>query len=306
MPLHDRLANAEQKSSPLRVVVVVAANSRQNVRHSGGFQTGGRQPRGYLVQRGFGRAFNGLEQDVAVKSVADDDIRRAAQGGCRLNVADKAEGLFRQQGVRRLDSLTSLFGFGTVGQQRDARRGTADASHIGVTQMRKGRVQFRAAVDVRAAIQKQERLPRRIRQLHRKDGAQARQLAQDHDGGDQHSAGRTAGDDAARSPLVSQPHGGAQGGIRALIRLHRILVVAQSDRRIHNLIPSGNLCRADLRRHGREYVGVPAQVEEQRRVPDKRPDRAPAQLLLRRVRAQKIDCQVNHLIRHEWNPFCRG
>ena len=67
VPLHDRLANAEQKSSPLRVVVVAAANSRQNVRHSGGFQTGGRQPRGYLVQRGFGRAFNGLEQDVAVK-----------------------------------------------------------------------------------------------------------------------------------------------------------------------------------------------------------------------------------------------
>ena len=68
----------------------------------------------------------------------------------------------------------------------------------------------------------------------------------------------------------------------------------------------GNLCRADLRRHGREYVGVPAQVEEQRRVSDKRPDCAPAQLLLRRVRTQKIDCQVNHLIRHEWNPFCRG
>ena len=120
------------------------------------------------------------------------------------------------------------------------------------------------------------------------------------------SAGRAAGDNAARCPLVSQPHGGAQGGIRALIRLHRILVVAQSDRRIHNLIPPGNLCRADLRRHGREYVGVPAQVEEQRRVSDKRPDCAPAQLLLRRVRAQKIDCQVNHLIRHEWNPFCRG
>ena len=227
-----------------------------------------------------------------MKSVADNDIGLTGERSRRFNVALKADGQSVKQFVCLLDRLAPLGVLGTVGKQRDSGRRVANAFHVGVTQVRKGDVQLRAAVNVRAAVQKQERVAVRILQLHRQNRAQPLQLSQQHDRRNQHLAGRAAGDNAGSRAVPHQRHGFDHRRIGVLVALHGVVVVGQRRRGVDQRIMPRQFRVFSQQR--RQRVRMPAEIEEQVGVLFHCLDGAPAELALVGVGTEQIDREGNH------------
>ena len=68
-----------------------------------------------------GRGFERFEQDIADKSIADDDIRAAVEQVFRFDIADEIERQRRDQGAGFVDKFVAFAFFFAVGEHADTR-----------------------------------------------------------------------------------------------------------------------------------------------------------------------------------------
>ena len=110
-----------------------------------------------------------LQNDVADKPIADDDIGGAGRGIPSLHVADEVQAARGEQGVGFLDQPIALAGFLTIAEEAHARAMQAKhALHVGGAKVSKVNQMVWLAVGIGAHIHN-DRLPARQRK-HRAYG----------------------------------------------------------------------------------------------------------------------------------------
>ena len=137
---HDHAAQTEQDRPALGIAGELVLESAQHVPHEQGRDLS-LEIRGHagleLAHHELGRTLNGLEGDIAVETVAYDDVDRTAGDIPALAVAGKTGNVLRHERITGLCEGTALVLLRAIGQQTDARlidaedTGRIGSAHLG-------------------------------------------------------------------------------------------------------------------------------------------------------------------------------
>ena len=216
---HAQLAQPEQEGAALRLRVdrVAQPAERGLEQHPAGLGARARHRRlAHRAQQRVRRPFHDLQEDVAGEAVGDDHVRRARADREALHVAGERElHAAGERGVGGDDVLGALGRLGAVGQQRDARaRDAHHRLHERGAHVRELDELLGPHVDVRAAVEQQERAPGNGHEHGERRAVDAARSFHVKQAGGERGAGRAAGDQRVGAPVGDGTHGLHDRGVR--------------------------------------------------------------------------------------------